>query len=194
MNVLHISGIEKDIIWGKIKQFKTIAVIEYINRISMWPCYANDSDILLESDIMEVNLKTIADLLLSSDQKNLYENINFNFTNEYLETAAKMFIYWNLCPKFMLDWAQLFKDLLQNASPDIIVLTLNRIMVTGRKNGESFIVNLAKNILIKIGERYSFHFHTIDAFTKASSFEDIYSNNMSQGYVRTINCNHAIIF
>ena len=69
MNVLHISGIEKDIIWGKIKQFKTIAVIEYINRISMWPCYANDSDILLESNIMEVNLKTITDLLLSSDKK-----------------------------------------------------------------------------------------------------------------------------
>ena len=128
-------------------------------------------------------MKTITDLLLSSDQKNLYENINLNFTNEYLETAAKMFIYWNLCPKFMLDWAQLFKDLLQNASPDIIVLTLNRIMVTGRKNGENFLVNLAKNILIKIGERYSFHFHTIDAFTKASSFEDIYSNNMSKGYV-----------
>ena len=64
----------------------------------MWPCYANDSDILLESDIMEVNLQTISDLLLSSDKKYLYENINLNFTNEYLETAAKMFIYWNLCP------------------------------------------------------------------------------------------------
>ena len=181
MNVLHISGLEKDNIWGKIKKFKTIAVIKYINQISTWPCYANNSDILLQSDIMEDSLKIITDLLISSDQINLNGNNTYNFTNEYLETGAEMFIYWNLCPKFLLHWAQFYKDLLQNASPDIIVLTLNRIMVTGRKNGDSFLVNLAKNIFIKLGERFFFHFHTIDAFTKASSFKDRYSN-MSQGY------------
>ena len=156
----------------------------------MWPCYANDSDILLKPYI-EDNLKTITDLLLRSDKINVNGNNSYNFTNEYLETGAKMFIYWNLCPKFMLDWAQFYKDLLQNASPDIIVLTLNRIMVAARKYGDSFLMNLAKNIFMKLAEMYSFHFHTIDAFTKASSFEDRYSN-MSKG--STINCNHVLIF
>ena len=53
-----------------------------------------------------------------------------NLTEEDYEEAGKMFIYLNMCPKFLFDWTKLYIDLLNNSSPDLIVQTLNRIMVT----------------------------------------------------------------
>ena len=53
-----------------------------------------------------------------------------NFTEEDYEAAGKMFIYLNMCPKFLFDWTKLYIELLNNSSPDLIVQTLNRIMVT----------------------------------------------------------------
>ena len=77
-----------------------------------------------------------------------------NMTKEDLKNAAEMFIYYNLCPKFMYEWTTFYIDLMQNASPDVIVLTLNRIMVTGRKKGDKMIENIAKKIFKYTSENF----------------------------------------
>ena len=77
----------------------------------------------------------------------------FDIPKVYLKTAAEMFIYYNLCPNFMYDWTKFFMVLLENASPDVIILNLNRVMVIGRESGDKAIVDIAKNIFIEISNQ-----------------------------------------
>ena len=77
----------------------------------------------------------------------------YNIPKDFLDAAGEMFIFWNLCPKFLYDWTQFYVDLMQNASPDIIVLTLNRIIVfivTAKMRGDENIFDITKNILVKL--------------------------------------------
>ena len=73
----------------------------------------------------------------------------YNIPKDFVDAAGEMFIYWNLCPKFLYDWTQFYADLIQNASPDIILLTLNRIIVTAKMRGDKNIFDITKNILMK---------------------------------------------
>ena len=88
-----------------------------------------------------------------------------------------MFIYWNLCPKFMYDWTEFYIDLMQNASLDIIVQTLNRIMVTAKIKGERSIFDIAKNIFLKIGTtKVNLNFQTINTLTKIYQSSSVVDN------------------
>ena len=64
-----------------------------------------------------------------------------NMTSTNLEAAAEMFIYLNMCPgqigkilptneiqKRYQSWFRLYDDLFKNKSPDVIILTLNRLL------------------------------------------------------------------
>ena len=102
--------------------------------------------------------------------------MNQNITYEFLTKAAEMFIYSYQCPKFMYDWTRFYIDLMQNASPDIIVLTLNRAFITGRANGHKTILKIAKKLLQKISQQYSLQFKTI-MFTKKVSIDDEIKNH-----------------
>ena len=66
-----------------------------------------------------------------------------------------MFIYLNLCPKFMWRWINLYVDLLQNSPPDIIVQTLNRILYEAKKNNDKSVFNITKSLFIKITKNLS---------------------------------------
>ena len=79
-----------------------------------------------------------------------------------------MFIYLNLCPKFMFDWTQLYVDLFQNASPDVIVQTLNRIMVTGKQKGDKTVVDFARKIFAKIADIFKLKFPSLHTLTKGN--------------------------
>ena len=54
----------------------------------------------------------------------------------------------------MYEWKKFYIDLIQNASPDIIVLTLNRIIKAGEQTGDKTIVEIARKIFRKITEKY----------------------------------------
>ena len=57
-----------------------------------------------------------------------------NITEDALKNAAEMFLYLNTCPtsnawkKWFSSWSTFFNDLFDTKSPDIILLTLNRMM------------------------------------------------------------------
>ena len=93
----------------------------------------------------------------------------FDIPEGYLKTAAEMFIYYNLCPKFMYDWTKFFMVLLRDAPPDVIILNLNRVLVIGRENGDKALVDVAKKIFENISHQYSLQFKEVDAFTKQNS-------------------------
>ena len=94
-------------------------------------------------------------------------------TDETFQTAEQMFFYLFLCPKYKYEWILLLSNLLENTSLDIILQTLNRIMVTGKLKNDKILVDIAKEIFIRVGEMYPLHFQTFDKLTK-NNFEFIY--------------------
>ena len=69
-----------------------------------------------------------------------------NMTDEDLKNAAEMFIYLNTCVDTLKPWFIFYKELLQNSSPEEIILTLNRIM----KGGGSVENNCFKTMALKL--------------------------------------------
>ena len=71
------------------------------------------------------------------------EEIFQNMTDEILNAVAEMYIYLISCPDPVKPWIILYQNLLQTESPDLILLTLNRLMKgTGKR----------KNNLIHVAE------------------------------------------
>ena len=68
----------------------------------------------------------------------------------------------------MFDWTQIYVDLLQNASPDVIVQTLNRIMVTGKQKGDKTVVDFARKIFAKIADIFKLKFPSLHILTKGN--------------------------
>ena len=74
-----------------------------------------------------------------------------SISRETLETAAQMYIYVRLCQHSIKPWALFYMDLLQNKSPDEIMLTLNRILKTDFKNDQNkALLEIASDLLKQI--------------------------------------------
>ena len=87
-----------------------------------------------------------------------------NFTEEDYEAAGKMFIYLTICPKFLFDWTKLYIELLNNSSPDLIVQTLNRIMVTATLKKDVNIKKITSINFEKITNTFNLKYKFIDKF------------------------------
>ena len=103
-----------------------------------------------------------------------------NVSDETFQTAAEMFFYLNLCPKSRFEWIQLFSDLLGKSSPDIILQTLNRIMVTARRKRDKVLVEIVKKILLKVCEKLPLNVGVFNILTKLRP-KDIMNQNISIG-------------
>ena len=86
-----------------------------------------------------------------------------NVSNETLDSAAKMFIYLNFCPK-LLTWRQFMEDLFVNASLQTILRTLNR-MVKGSAKVESRIskIIIAKKLLDRLNTKFTLKYNSISS-------------------------------
>ena len=147
VNMIALSQLEDETLWNMTKTKRLKYLIENVNEIGNSWCFSSDDRILKEISYLD----------------DLAWNYNlYNFRDEQIESAAKMFIYLNLCPKFMFDWIKLYVDLLQNASPHIIVQTLNRILITSRTRDDKIIRDITKNILLRVTNRWSLKFLAID--------------------------------
>ena len=103
------------------------------------------------------------------------EKIYDYYDEDKYKAAGEMFIYLTLCPKFMFEWKQLYVDLLQNGSPDIILQTLKRIIAIGIRKEDKVVTNIAKHILSRITNTLPLKYKTIDKYTKYQGF----NNNIS---------------
>ena len=129
-------------------------------------CFNEDEENLLPLESIQSNLIDIADEieLGAYDLYNVTDYIVI--TDETFKTAGEMFFYLNLCPKFMYKWKTLLLNLLKNNSLDIILQTLNRIMVTGNLKNDKSLEDIAKKIFIRVGEKNPLHFQKFDRLTK----------------------------
>ena len=171
VNVILLSELSTDILWEIIRKYRIKYLIENISKLHQeLSCFNyNDGYRVLDPYGMkyvreiEEKLKLLGSTHTYFDLDSVYDD----FDEEKYRIAGEMFIYLTQCPKFMFEWTQLYVDLLQNASPDVIVQTLNRIMITGRMKGDNIAADIAKNIFMMTSTNLSLEYQTIDSFTKS---------------------------
>ena len=168
--MISLSGLEDKKLWDIVKNYRSKYLIDNVNKLGSLSCFASDVVVLYET-----NTKSAVDSIekelerFGSQHKNYDYNVydySDDFSTKDYERSGEMFIYLNLCPKFMFDWTQLYVDLFKNASPDIIVQTLNRIMVTGKVKEDEAVTNIARKIFDRVDKSNFLKFHTVDEFSK----------------------------
>ena len=102
------------------------------------PGMYEDSETLALVDRFEKQMK------VTSSQLNLE-----GFTTEDWKTAGDLFILLNICPNNLHNWFVFYQDLFQTETPDMILLTLNR-MRKGTKTAQN---ELFKNMALEIFKR-----------------------------------------
>ena len=151
VNLVYLSGVDTETLWVIVRYLKTN--VFFWGNWHLSKCYQNHQYILYSSDDQEIYLRNLKGSLERFKNKKINNDDMgrlYNIPKDFLDAAGEMFIFWNLCPKFLYDWTQFYVDLMQNASPDIIVLTLNRIIVTAKMRGDKKIFDITKNILVKL--------------------------------------------
>ena len=146
-----MTTLESKSIWDIIRKIRYSLVIDYSSVLSTSSCITSVSSTLFSDEILALNMELIEKEL----GLNTTDDFNNKVSNETLEIAGEMFIYLNLCPKFMWRWINLYVDLLQNSPPDIIVQTLNRILYQAKKNNDKSVFNITKSLFIKITKNLS---------------------------------------
>ena len=165
-----LSSLRENYLWDVVRSWKLKYLIENVDSLPTKTCFSIDTTVVLEGEMDSVQILMEIEkefVMKGSKHRNFdLDKNNYNFTKEILNTSAEMFIYLNLCPKFLYDWIKLYNDLLQYAPTDVIVQTLNRIMITGKTKKDRTIFEFAKNIFMKITKNVSFQYQTIEHFSK----------------------------
>ena len=88
------------------------------------------------------------------------EQIFQNMTDEILKTAAEMYIYLGSCPNPVKPWIYFYKDLFQNESPDLILLTLNRLVKSSGTSSQKIndLITVAQSLLRKYTPLFSIEY------------------------------------
>ena len=135
--------------------------------LTSYPCFDDDTSNIFQYSSMNALLAQIANEIAPGESYNV--GLLNSITDETFQTAGEMFFYLNLCPKSKIEWTQLLSSMLENTSLDLILQTLNRIMVTGKLKNEKILVDIAKKIFIRVGVKYPLHFQKFDNLMKINS-------------------------
>ena len=166
-------------IWGHVMYARFQYLLKYMDTWSSSLCFVNSSMVLMPLKDQE-DVVTYLEWQMWNSFKINKNFVKVNITNNLLKAAGEMYIYSFLCPKFMFDWTRFYVELMENASLDIIIQTLNRIIIMGKMNNEKHIEDTARKILLKIEEKFSLEYKSIEIFAKNLTV-DIDSVNWTKG-------------
>ena len=177
VHVILNHRIWKSWLWRELKKQKLKLLFLHKDTWSASACFTNPEEVLVSHEDQEYVLEGLLEEA-KKESKSIFgwiphkltikyiESGSFKIPQKHMETAGQMFIYAFMCPKFMFDWTQLYMDLLQNSSPDIIIQTFNRIIITGEKNGDEIIVEKTKKISKHFWSQLSLPVPSIETITK----------------------------
>ena len=128
-----------DNIWKVVKEIKSGSSIDITCGVT---ASASKKDFLYSNNFQVTQVAAV------ENQLNVVPtHIRFqNMTIEDLKNAAEMFMYLNTCIGSLKPWFVFYKDLFKNKSPDLIILTLNRIM-KGRSMEKGYFKIMAMKLL-----------------------------------------------
>ena len=131
-------------IWSKIRFVKA----DFILKNPKYTCVQG----LLHFDLIQENLQKIQDIY---NVKNFSTQPDENMSKEHLNEAVNMFLYLNSCPNSQLEWIYFYKDVLNNNSLALIILTLNRLKKVDVRDGKKHITTFASEIFDFITKRFN---------------------------------------
>ena len=131
VNILHSTNLNEHEFWMLVKKLKRNTLMD--KSCAQTGLYTDNTIInSFNAQMIELEQK-----LNVNSSKLRFQNI----TREKLRVASEMFIYLNTCPGnannvatfsptqiWFKSWYKLYDDLFGHYSPDLIILTLNRIM------------------------------------------------------------------
>ena len=145
-NLLHLSYVGVDKLWNIVKEVKLSTTFDK-------PCGGDGLfDIIYGNGYISFQVNKLEKNVLKelgSNNNSFGSALNATFENitaEDLETAVKMFIYLNTCPgeldystsdfwrQWFKTWLVFYNDLFESKTPDLIILTLNRMAKSGIHN------------------------------------------------------------
>ena len=132
-NMIHLASSNVDTIWNILKETKLNVYDKCVNGL-----YGKN---FLISQVEAIHKKL---------NMNATEDIFNNITDTTLKSAAEMFLFLNSCPDDLRYWYLLYADLFENKAPEVIVLTLNRIMKGERNPENKRLKDIAKHLLKRV--------------------------------------------
>ena len=119
--MINLSNLSRHSIWNVLKKTKSISYEQCDNHH-----YLNkDEKIISQVEDFEKQMK-----LTTS------EEIFPNISESSLKVAGEMFLYLNSCPYHLQYWFKFYADLFKNKSPEVFLITLNRILKTSTAKNE----------------------------------------------------------
>ena len=143
-NILFKVSTDYSNIWSKIRFVKA----DFILKNPKYTCVQG----LLHFDLIQENIQKIKDIY---NVKNFSTLPDENISKEQLDEAVNMFLYLNSCPNSQLEWIYFYKDILNNYSLDLIILTLNRLKKVDARDGKIHIFTFASEIFDFISKRFN---------------------------------------
>ena len=149
-NIIHLTNLDKKNVWKVVKNLKSELSLDLECRLS--------PDLLLYDDKMsQVNL--LEDQLGIESTEVRFENIG----RENLKTAAEIYIYLNTCPDSLKPWFSFYKDLFHDQDPNLIILTLNRMMKSRITSENENFLNIAKTVFKEASTLLSLKYEEIQS-------------------------------
>ena len=149
--MIHLGSSSMDNVWNILKETKLNVYDKCVNG-------------LYSENILMSQLETVHKKLNMNATEDIFDNI----TDTTLKSAAEMFLFLNSCPDDFRYWFLLYSDLFENKSPEVIVLTLNRILKGERNTENRRLKDIAKHLLTRVTTLLSLKFETIQGVTKAA--------------------------
>ena len=88
-----------------------------------------------------------------------------NITDSSLKVAGEMFLFINSCPYDLQYWFKFYADLFKNKSPDIITLTLNRMLKRGNQRNKR-LKTIVKKLFTRVTSLLSLKYEEIQNGTQ----------------------------
>ena len=125
-------------------------------------CDSSHSKVLFTDTDIQLNMRAFEEEI----QINSTRVISENMTDNQLKEAAQMFIYLNFCPDSLNPWFLFYKELFENKSPNVIALTLNRILKGNISDETDDLKKIAKTLLNKLTGLLSLQYQYIGDMRK----------------------------
>ena len=164
-NLIHVHRSVKrwseEQIWNLLKHVRS-EILYHKGCHSSGLYYSHDTESLLDKVERKLGLK--------SD-----ENRKDTMTVEDLNIAAKMFLYLNVCQDLQRSWFLFYTDLLQNQSPDQMILTLSRVF----KGGTASRTTISRKLFDRISSVLSLKYESVSSLLKGKLSPLIEKENLN---------------
>ena len=141
-------------------------------------CDSSHSKVLFTDTDIQLNMRAFEEEI----QINSTRVISENMTDNQLKEAAQMFIYLNFCPDSLNPWFLFYKELFENKSPNVIALTLNRILKGNISDEIDDLKKIAKTLLNELTSLLSLQYQYIGDMSKLRKEESAEDGLLSEGF------------